>query len=115
MRLRESQFNIQELEQENRKLNTTIHNLKAEIEKYIETIDKLKQDKNLVLKMKSETEELEDLSKKELVKRFQLSLGKILDLVSKTKKKYQHEIFQFKLEIEKLNSVIESNLIIIYR
>ena len=60
------------------------------------------------MKLKSETEELEDLSKKELVKRFQNSLDNILGVVSKTKKKYQHEIFQLKLEIEKLNSVIES-------
>lgn len=71
-------------------------------------IHKLRQDKNAVLKLKSETEELDDMSKKELAKKFQTSLANILGLVNKTKKKYSQEIFQFKLEVDKLSNIIES-------
>ena len=69
----------------------------------------------MVLKLKSENEELEDMSKKEVIKKFQASLATILSMVNKTKKKYQNEIFQSRVEMEKLNHIIESKLLIKFR
>ena len=69
----------------------------------------------MVLKLKSENEELEDMSKKEVIKKFQATLATILSMVNKTKKKYQNEIFQSRVEMEKLNHIIESKLLIKFR
>lgn len=101
-------FRQTELEQENKTLNNQINKFKKEIESLNETLEKAQKEKLHLNKQKSEIDDMNDSSKRELIKKIQSNLSNLLLVMNKMKKKYNQEIYKISTELEKLQNSYES-------
>jgi len=83
--------------------------LKLEIENLIENLEKAQKEKINLNKQKSEIENINDISKRETVKKIQLNLSNFLIAINKMKKKYNQEIYKFSIEFQKLQNSYEGS------
>lgn len=84
------------------------NNLQSENNNLSNIIEKVNQDKKYITKLKEESEEVEEKKSRELVQKYQGSLSKILQNITKIKNKYQQEILILKNEVENMNIGFES-------
>ena len=105
---RENAYRIQEYEQEVKKMQILNNNLQSENNNLSNIIEKVNQDKKYITKLKEESEEVEEKKNRELVQKYQGSLSKILQNITKIKNKYQQEILILKNEVENMNIGFES-------
>lgn len=105
---RENTYRIQEYEQEVKKVQILNNNLQSENINLSNIVEKVNQDKKYITKLKEETEEVEEKKSRELVQKYQGSLSKILQSITKIKNKYQQEILILKNEVESMNIGFES-------
>lgn len=83
--------------------------MKLEIENLIENLEKAQKEKINLNKQKSEIENINDISKRETVKKIQLNLSNFLIAINKMKKKYNQEIYKFSIEFQKLQNSYEGS------
>jgi len=105
---RENAYRIQEYEQEVKKVQILNNNLQSENNNLSNIIEKVNQDKKYITKLKEESEEVEEKKSRELIQKYQGSLSKILQSITKIKNKYQQEILILKNEVENMNIGFES-------
>ena len=108
MKLNEFSYQIKELENDNKQLNNQINKLKLENEIIVENMEKVRQERHNLNLQKMETEENVEVVKREQFKSFQSNLTNILNIVIKTKNKYQQELVKIKSEVESIHSNFES-------
>jgi Skp family chaperone for outer membrane proteins len=104
-------FKQAEIEQENKTLHNQINKLKLEVETLIETLEKTQKEKMHLNKRKSEIDDINDSTKRELVKKVQANLSNLLLVMTKMKKKYNQEIYKISTELEKLQNSYESKIL----
>ena len=104
-------FKQAEIEQENKTLHNQINKLKLEVETLNETLEKTQKEKLHLNKRKSEIDDINDSTKRELVKKVQANLSNLLLVMTKMKKKYNQEIYKISTELEKLQNSYESKIL----
>jgi hypothetical protein len=108
IKIKEFNFKYTELEQENKNQLNQITKLKLDIEDLNKVLDNIYKEKLNSNKKNNDISEINELSKRDILKKLQINLSNLSLSLNKNKKKYNQEIYKLSTELEKIKNNYQS-------